>query len=75
MGFTTTPKSAPNLAPSPSFGDGKHEQFANTLIYNIKLCCDVSRINNFQRQKCSCICLEYNCDPNFETDAYSRILK
>jgi len=34
------------------------------LFFNFqtkKLCCEVFRINNFQRQSCSCTCLEDSC--------------
>jgi len=37
------------------------------LLSNVtKLSCEVSRINNFQRKKCACLCLGDDCEKCFE---------
>ena len=61
MGFPTTPKTDPNLTPSPHLGGRKHEKNAKNGFYHfqmIKLCGEVFPIKNFQRQSCLHICLE-----------------
>jgi len=56
MSFPTTPKLASKCHHFPSFGSPKPEKFTKNRIFYlqmIKLCCEISRINNFQRQSCS----------------------
>ena len=61
MGFSTTPKSAPNLTLLPRLGVRKHEKNAKNGFYHfqmIKLCGEVFPIENFQWQSYLHIFLE-----------------
>ena len=72
MGFPMTPKSAPQLTPSPHLEGRKHEINAKNRIQHfqtIKLFGEVFSIENFQRQSCLHICIEDISEKFFKISA------